>query len=227
APAHLPHLLLGEGEEVAPLEADLAVDDAARGRRHQAHHRERADRLAAAGLADQRDGLALADVPRHTVHGADDSGRGVEVGSETADVEEDLHLAWSLTHPPDGPAAGRFSASAGGRGPPRRGARCGTCCNRRSGPSRARAGTIPRAVAPSRGSTSPGSRGRRPAAGCGRRPPRRPRRAPPPRPPARAGAARWWSGPRCRPGSRPEARGAPRARWRARDSAPGWPAPGR
>src|SRR6185295_14093447 len=53
-----------------------------------------------ARLAHERHRLALADVPRHAVHRADDSRLGMELGSETPDVEVDLHQAASLPHRP-------------------------------------------------------------------------------------------------------------------------------
>ena len=42
------------------------------GVRQQAHDRQRGHRLAAARFAEQREGLAAADIERHPVHGADD-----------------------------------------------------------------------------------------------------------------------------------------------------------
>src|SRR5215217_5034210 len=68
APAHVTHLLLAQREEIAALEEHLAADDAPGRRRDESHDAERADGLAAAGFADERDGLALLHVPGHTVH---------------------------------------------------------------------------------------------------------------------------------------------------------------
>ena len=74
------------------------ADDAPGRRRDQPHDAERADRLAAARLAHERHRLALLDVPRHAVHRAHDSRLGVELGAETPDVEEDLHIRRRVYH---------------------------------------------------------------------------------------------------------------------------------
>src|SRR3989304_5626471 len=62
-PPPLAHLLVGQMEEVASLEDDLAADDASGRRRHEAHHAQRAHRLAAAGLAAEGDRVPRPDVP--------------------------------------------------------------------------------------------------------------------------------------------------------------------
>ena len=76
-PRTLPHLVLGEREEVAALEEDLPADDAPGRRGDEPHDGERAHALAAAGLADQGHRLARAHVPRHAVHRADHAARVV------------------------------------------------------------------------------------------------------------------------------------------------------
>ena len=91
APPDAAHLVLGEREEIPPLEEDLAADDPPRGSRHEPHHRERADGLAAAGLAHQGHGLPGLDVPGDAIHGAHDATAGGELGLEIPHVEEDIH----------------------------------------------------------------------------------------------------------------------------------------
>src|SRR5881397_1437802 len=86
-----PHRFFVQRQEVAPLEEDAAADDAAGRRRHEPHDRERADRFAAARLTDERDRLALRDVPRHAVHRADDAAARHELRLEVNDVEEATH----------------------------------------------------------------------------------------------------------------------------------------
>jgi alkylation response protein AidB-like acyl-CoA dehydrogenase len=58
---------------------------------HQAHDGERGDALAAAGFADQADGAAAADGEVDAVDRAEQAAVGVEVGAETADLEELFH----------------------------------------------------------------------------------------------------------------------------------------
>ncbi len=59
--AHIAHLLLGELQEVAAVETDHALDPAVGGRK-KPHHRECRDALAGTRFADDRDGLARADI---------------------------------------------------------------------------------------------------------------------------------------------------------------------
>src|SRR3990172_3708381 len=70
------------GERAGALDKAAAALGGARRRRHQAHDAERRHRLAAAGFADQRDGFALIDVPRHAVDRAHQTARGRESGFE-------------------------------------------------------------------------------------------------------------------------------------------------
>ena len=63
--------------------------DDLRGRlRDQAHDRERGHRLAAAGLADDPERLALLDREADAVDGAHDALAGEEVGAEVVDFEQ-------------------------------------------------------------------------------------------------------------------------------------------
>ena len=57
----------GRGQQIAALEQDAPAGDPP-GRLHQADDRERGDRLAAAGFADQPQRLAAADLEGHVVH---------------------------------------------------------------------------------------------------------------------------------------------------------------
>ena len=103
--ADRPHLGPRELGDVAPLE-----DDPARGRVEQAHDAARHRRLAAARLADDAEGLALADGEADAVHGLhrgdllleDDPARDREVLLQILDDEELV--------------AGRDAVSLGGHG---------------------------------------------------------------------------------------------------------------
>ena len=91
------HLLLGQREEIAALEEDLRRRRC--GPPASATSRmiaERADRLAAAGLADERDGLALAHVPGDTVDRAHDAAARHEVRLEIFNLEEGAHRGRSI-----------------------------------------------------------------------------------------------------------------------------------
>ena len=81
--ADVAHLVVGQLQQVAPVEPDLARDGLARAL-DQPHRGHRGDALAAAGLADDAQRLAVLDLERHAVHGADDAVRGEEMGPETA-----------------------------------------------------------------------------------------------------------------------------------------------
>ena len=81
--ADLPHLLLGEREQVPALETNRAAGDAP-GLLHQPDDRKRRHRFAAAGLADEPQRLALADLERHVVHGHDGPEHRAQILSERA-----------------------------------------------------------------------------------------------------------------------------------------------
>ena len=66
APADPAHRALVEPEEILAVERDAAAGDPAR-RHHEPDDRQRGDRLAAAGLADEAERLAPADAERHVV----------------------------------------------------------------------------------------------------------------------------------------------------------------
>jgi hypothetical protein len=86
--AHVADFALVETQQVAALEQDRARG-MARGRIGQKfHHRERGDRFARARFADQRDGLAAADVERNAVDRGEFARAVVERHREDADVEQ-------------------------------------------------------------------------------------------------------------------------------------------
>jgi hypothetical protein len=80
-----------KAEDVAAFEEDRIGLDLAGRARHQAHDGERGDALAAAGFADQADGAATPDGEVDAVDRAEEAAVGVEVGAETADLEELFH----------------------------------------------------------------------------------------------------------------------------------------
>ena len=81
------HLVLAKGQKVFSIGQDLTSGDARRWIGHQAHHGERRHRLAASGLADQGERLALAkpegDAP-HDVHATIPQEQG---GAQVPDAE--------------------------------------------------------------------------------------------------------------------------------------------
>jgi hypothetical protein len=89
--ADLSDLLVAELEQIASLEADLAVDDPSRWVGDQPQHRHRSDRLAAARLADDGDRLALVDIVGDAVDRLDGSLAGEELRSQVLDFEELRH----------------------------------------------------------------------------------------------------------------------------------------
>ena len=88
APAHRAHARLGQCERVFAVELDAAVGDATVVRQ-QAHQGQCGHALAAAGLADQREGLAAFDRQRQSVDGLDQAGFGVERDLEVLDVQHE------------------------------------------------------------------------------------------------------------------------------------------
>ena len=86
--AHVAHLGLAKRQQVAAGEADHARYDAAGWRRHEAQHRQRRDALAAAGLADDRQGFARHDMERDAIDSTDNAVAGEEPGLEIGDFEQ-------------------------------------------------------------------------------------------------------------------------------------------
>ena len=87
AAADLAHLLGREREQVAPVEGDAALRHPP-GLGEQAHDRERGDRLAAAGLADDRDDFAPIDRIGNALDRADSAARGLEPHMQVAHLEQ-------------------------------------------------------------------------------------------------------------------------------------------
>ena len=85
--AHRAELGVARLEEVLALEEDLARRVRGRGRQ-ELHHRQRGDRLARSRLADERDGLALADVEARALDRDGDIAALAEFDAEIADREE-------------------------------------------------------------------------------------------------------------------------------------------
>jgi hypothetical protein len=67
----LAHLGLVEAEQIGAFQRHRAADHPARRVRHQPHHRQRGDALAATGFADDRQRLAAADAERDVVDRAE------------------------------------------------------------------------------------------------------------------------------------------------------------
>ena len=92
--AHGAHLRLGQAEHVGLIQMHAAAGDGAV-LGQQAHQRQRRHALAAAGLADQREGLAALDRQAQAVDGAHDAGIGVELDLEMIDLDHG-RLAFGL-----------------------------------------------------------------------------------------------------------------------------------
>jgi hypothetical protein len=88
-PPGLAQLLFAE-----PGDVDAVEDHAARGRFHEPQNGPRGRRLAAAGLADQRDRLSLVDVEVHAVDGLDltDHPLHENAGTDGEVLDEVVHL---------------------------------------------------------------------------------------------------------------------------------------
>lgn len=68
-PAHQPHFILGQLEQVAPTKDHFAIADLAGGLRNEAHNRERVYTLAAAAFSYYAEGFALVQRVGDSVHG--------------------------------------------------------------------------------------------------------------------------------------------------------------
>jgi hypothetical protein len=77
--------------KIIDIAAPRSRRDLAGRARDQAHHRERGHALAAARFAHKPHGPAAADGEIDAVDGAEQAAVGVEVGFETADLEELFH----------------------------------------------------------------------------------------------------------------------------------------
>ena len=86
--AHVADLGLGQAQQLLALEADRAGRMVRGGIRQELQDRERGDRFAGAGLADQRDRLALLDLERHAIDRERLALTLAEGHGEVADSEE-------------------------------------------------------------------------------------------------------------------------------------------
>src|SRR5687767_3521216 len=93
------HLLLGEVEEVGPVEVDAPIDDLT-GRLDEAHHRQGDSRLPRAGLADQAEALARLQGEADAVDRLDGSARGRKVDVEVVDLEDGSSHTPLVASPP-------------------------------------------------------------------------------------------------------------------------------
>ena len=76
-----PQLVVARADQLGALEVRVALEEGVR-RARQAHQRHRGDRLAGAGLADDRHDLAGVDRERHAVDGAHEPLLGAEAHAE-------------------------------------------------------------------------------------------------------------------------------------------------
>ena len=85
--ANVAHLRQGQVEQVPVLEHDLPAGHASR-RRHQPHDRQRQNRLAATGLADDAEGPTAANRNIDTIDRRDFTNGGMKDGAQTRDREK-------------------------------------------------------------------------------------------------------------------------------------------
>ena len=85
--AQLPHLLLGEGEQLPAIEADVALD-ACGARRQQSHRRQCGHGFARAGLSDDGHHLARIDGIAQPLDGAHRAVRGHELHVQVVDLDD-------------------------------------------------------------------------------------------------------------------------------------------
>src|SRR5688572_33228340 len=88
--ANRTHCLVGQWNEIAPLEQDATFDDAAGRLRNQLQNRQGGHALAAARLAHDGECFAGVDFVRHTIDGAYDGGVGEEIRLEIVEAQERL-----------------------------------------------------------------------------------------------------------------------------------------
>jgi hypothetical protein len=84
--ADLAHGLGPQVGDLPPGQPDRPAGDAA-AVGQQPHDRQRGHRLAAAGLADHAERLALVDVQRHAVHGVHDAFLQLDLGAQVGDLK--------------------------------------------------------------------------------------------------------------------------------------------
>lgn len=91
--AHGAQLVAVQGQQVTPVQQDLAAHRAVRRRRKQAQCGEHGHRLAGSGLSHDAERFARMNVEVDTVHGADGSGPRVEVDHQVTDGQQ-----WPTAH---------------------------------------------------------------------------------------------------------------------------------
>ena len=93
AAAHTANCVIAHREQIPAPETDRAAFENLAGRMgDETQNRHCADRLAAAGLSDNRDRLALAHMVRDPVDGLDGTLGGVEIGTERLDFQQLGHV---------------------------------------------------------------------------------------------------------------------------------------
>ena len=97
--ADVAHLGFAERHEILAVDLDRAADDASRRVRHQAQQRQRGHRLAAAGLADDRQGFRAAHRERDVVDRLDDPEPGEQVGPQSLDLDTVLGIVAGRPQP--------------------------------------------------------------------------------------------------------------------------------
>ena len=75
-------------DEVLALKQDFPAEDFSVGLRQQPHDGKRRDALAAAGFADDAQGLPARHAEAHAVHGARDGPAGFKSNGQVADLEQ-------------------------------------------------------------------------------------------------------------------------------------------
>ena len=88
AAAQVPHLIVGQLDEVDAAEEDLAAGDPAGRLRQETQQGQRGHALAAARLADDTERLVRRHIEAHAVDGMDEAGRGGELDPQVTDGEE-------------------------------------------------------------------------------------------------------------------------------------------
>ena len=96
ARAHLSKLIVGQGQQIAPVVADAALDRNVATPR-QPHHGQRRDALAAARLAYNSEDLAGPQIERHAVDRLDLAALGRKRHAQIAHAQQRLAHAFNLT----------------------------------------------------------------------------------------------------------------------------------
>ena len=111
APAHAPHLVLGEPGDVVAVEADGAAADAQALAGQEADDSAAGERLARAALAHEPQDLAFAEGERDAVHGAQRARRRHDLDRQVLDLENVSHYSLTPSFSPR-PSARRLKPRA-------------------------------------------------------------------------------------------------------------------